>query len=214
MNLAAILGVCCALSVSAGTAAISSGRLDQDNTAPQPQTSSQPQAQPSEPAKPAAASTGETPASAARAKPAAAKARRHKKTAAPNCSTATAPAAGNSADAAKPADAAAGSSLPPCPTPKKVVRNGGSNEPAIQLTGDTTAEHAEEQRSTDQLAAATEANLKKIAGHELTPSQQEMVRQIKQFMDQSKEAVAAGDLERGHNLAAKAQLLSEELVKP
>jgi hypothetical protein len=33
-------------------------------------------------------------------------------------------------------------------------------------------------------------------------------------MEQSKAAVAAGDLERGHKLALKAQLLSDELVKP
>jgi hypothetical protein len=34
------------------------------------------------------------------------------------------------------------------------------------------------------------------------------------FMDRSKTAVAAGDLERGNNLAMKARLLSDELVKP
>jgi hypothetical protein len=41
-----------------------------------------------------------------------------------------------------------------------------------------------------------------------------MVNQVKQFMDQSKTAVTAGNVESGHNLARKAQLLSEELVKP
>jgi hypothetical protein len=70
------------------------------------------------------------------------------------------------------------------------------------------------QRSTGQLTAATEENLKKIAGRQLNPSQQEMMSQIKQFMEQSKTAVATGDLERGHNLALKAHLLSDELVKP
>jgi len=85
----------------------------------------------------------------------------------------------------------------------------------VQLKGDTTPEQASQQRSTtEQLTAATEENLKKIAGRPLSPSQQEMVDQIKQFMGQSKEAVAAGDLERGHNLAVKARLLSDELVKP
>ena len=84
----------------------------------------------------------------------------------------------------------------------------------MQLTGGTTAEPAVQQRSTDQLRAATDENLKKIEGRQLSPSQQEMVSQIKQFMDQSKAAVAAGDLERGHNLALKAHLLSDELVKP
>ena len=104
--------------------------------------------------------------------------------------------------------------LPPCPPPKKVVRNGGSDEPSIQLVGGPPAEQSLHQRSTDQLTAATEENLKKAAGHQLSPSQQEMVSQIKQFMDQSKTALAAGDAERGHNLALKAHLLSDELVKP
>lgn len=104
--------------------------------------------------------------------------------------------------------------LPPCPPPKKVVHNGGSNEPSIQLVGGAPAEQSPHQRSTDQLAAATEENLKKVAGRQLNPSQQEMVNQINQFLEQSKTAAAAGDLERGHNLALKAQLLSDELVKP
>jgi hypothetical protein len=104
--------------------------------------------------------------------------------------------------------------LKPCPPRKKVVRNGGSEEPTVQLTGGTTAEQAAQQRSTDQLTAATGENLKKIAGRQLNASQQEMVNQIKQFMAQSKAAVAAGDLERGHDLARKAHLLSDELVKP
>ena len=62
--------------------------------------------------------------------------------------------------------------------------------------------------------AATDENLKKLAGRQLTAAQLDMVNQVKQFMDQSKAAVAAGNAERGHNLAQKAHLLSEELVKP
>lgn len=104
--------------------------------------------------------------------------------------------------------------MPPCAPPKKVVRNGGSNEPNVQLTGGTNAEQAVHKRSTGELMAATEENLKKIAGRPLNPSQQEMVSKIKQFMEQSKTAVAAGNPERGHNLALKAHLLSDELVKP
>jgi iron uptake system EfeUOB component EfeO/EfeM len=60
----------------------------------------------------------------------------------------------------------------------------------------------------------TEANLKKLAGKQLTPNQQDMVSQTRQFMQQSKAAVEAGDLERARTLAWKAQVLSEELVKP
>jgi hypothetical protein len=204
-----------------------------DASASQPQT---PSAQSPEPAQPAPSPTGQSPNSPGQAKPTPTKRRHYKKTIPPNCSdapTAENPAAGNPADSTNSGAAgsnnvgsnnagsnntgstsAASSALPPCAPPKKVVRNGGSKEPSIQLVEGTTAEQASHQRSTDQLAVATEENLKKIAGHQLNPSQQEMVSQIKQFMEQSKTAVAAGDLERGHNLALKAHLLSDELVKP
>ncbi|MGO8793282.1 MAG: hypothetical protein ACLQLC_00535 [Candidatus Sulfotelmatobacter sp.] len=109
---------------------------------------------------------------------------------------------------------AASKSLPPCPPAKRVVRNGGSDEPTVQFTAGDTAQQAAQQRSSDALKSATEENLKKIAGRQLTPSQQETVTQINEFLEQSKSAIAEGDLERGHNLALKAHLLSEELVKP
>jgi len=198
---------------------------------------SQPQAPPSQgpgATQPLPNSTGQTPNSPAQANPS--PKRHHKKTIPPNCSNSPTPlkttagspanstnstgggstnAASMNAGSTNAGSTNAGSAaLKPCPPPKKVVRNGGSDEPTVQLTGGTTAEPAVQQRSTDQLRAATDENLKKIEGRQLSPSQQEMVSQIKQFMDQSKAAVAAGDLERGHNLALKAHLLSDELVKP
>ncbi len=85
----------------------------------------------------------------------------------------------------------------------------------MELKGKTTAEQASQQRyTTEQLTAATEENLKKIEGRQLDANRQQMVSQIKEFMEQSKKAIADGDPERGHNLALKAQLLSDELVKP
>jgi hypothetical protein len=128
-------------------------------------------------------------------------------------------AAGN-ASAPEPAagqDATAASKAPPtkCPPAKIVVHDGSTTEPAIQLVGGTGAQNAAGQRSTtDQLVGSTEENLKKIAGRQLDSNQQEMLKQIQQFLDQSKAAVAAGDIERGHNLATKAHLLSDELAKP
>jgi hypothetical protein len=80
--------------------------------------------------------------------------------------------------------------------------------------GGTAAEQASHQHSTDELSVATQENLSKVEGRQLNPSQQEMVTQIKQFMEQSKTASASGDLDRAHSLALKAHLLSEELVKP
>lgn len=61
---------------------------------------------------------------------------------------------------------------------------------------------------------AAQANLKKIEGTKLTTGQQAEVDQIRQYMEQSKAAVAAGDLDRARTLAWKAQSLSEDLVKP
>jgi hypothetical protein len=101
-----------------------------------------------------------------------------------------------------------------CP-PKTVIREGGTSEPAIQLVGGKGAGQAPQQHSaTDDVLDSTEANLKKVAGKQLNASQQEMVNQIQAFIQQSRAALAAGDLERGRNLAQKAHLLSDELVKP
>jgi type VI protein secretion system component VasK len=95
------------------------------------------------------------------------------------------------------------------------VQQGGASEPSIQLAGGTPRDQTSHDRDTaNQMLDTTRANLKKIAGTQLTSNQQDMVNQIHQFMDQSKAAVDAGDLDRARTLAWKAQLLSEELVKP
>jgi hypothetical protein len=144
------------------------------------------------------------------AKPSATHARRKKKTT-PDCTS----SASSAPQSAQPAPPDGTSTAKPCPPPKVVVKNGGSDEPTIELKGNTTPAQASQQRSTtEQLTEATEGNLKKISGLELNPSQQEMVTQVKQFLDQSKKALAEGDLQRGHALAMKAELLSDELVKP
>jgi hypothetical protein len=103
---------------------------------------------------------------------------------------------------------------PPVTTPKVVVPNGGTSDPSVQLAPSLTKQQAANQRqNTDQLLASTESNLKAIAGRRLQASQQDTVKQIEQYVAQAKGAAKTGDLERAHNLALKAQLLSEELVK-
>jgi len=102
-----------------------------------------------------------------------------------------------------------------CPPPKVIVRHGGTSEPSVQLAGGAAGNQASHQRDTaNQMLESTEANLKKIAGRQLSSNQQDMVNQIRQFMGQSKAAVDAGDLDRARTLAWKAQLLSEDLLKP
>jgi hypothetical protein len=68
--------------------------------------------------------------------------------------------------------------------------------------------------STDQLLATTDANLKKLSAHTLTPAQEATVTQIKNYMDQSRKAADNGDPQRAYNLAHKANLLSTELASP
>jgi hypothetical protein len=209
------------------TAASSTQQSQSGGSAPEVQTAPE---QSPELKKSVPPSAGQTSGTTGQTKPSPTKRTRHKKTVPPDCSTAPAvlKTAANPPDETKPAEPGSSSpgssstgsttadtpTLKPCPPPKKVVRNGGSEEPSIQLVGGENAEQAVHQRSTDQLTVATEENLKKIALRQLSPGQQEMVSQIKQFMDQSKTALAAGDLERGHNLALKAHLLSDELMKP
>ena len=105
--------------------------------------------------------------------------------------------------------------LPPCPPAKVVIRNGGTAETAVQLTGGASNGKDSAQRaSIDKLLGSTEDSLKKIGG--LTPEagQQETVKQIQDYVTQSKAALTSGDLELAHNLAMKAHLLANELLKP
>jgi hypothetical protein len=76
-------------------------------------------------------------------------------------------------------------------------------------------EHSEEAHhklSTAQLLQSTEDNLKSIT-RTLDADEQATVAQIRNFMTQSRTAITDNDLVRAHNLALKAHLLSDELVK-
>jgi hypothetical protein len=97
---------------------------------------------------------------------------------------------------------------------KKVVRNGGTTDPSIQLAPSVSAEQATSQRqNTTQLLAATDANLKQIESRTMNSTQQDSISQIRKYMEQAKSAEQVGDVERAHNLASKALLLSDDLVK-
>jgi hypothetical protein len=99
--------------------------------------------------------------------------------------------------------------------PKKViVNNGGAADPPVQLSPGVSPETASRQRqSTDLLLSTTEGNLKTAAGLQLSPAQQDTVTQIRGYMKQAKDSADAGDLQRAHNLAFKAKLLSDELAQ-
>ena len=97
---------------------------------------------------------------------------------------------------------------------KVVVSNGGAKENAEQLAPAMSKEQElHERENTSELLATTDANLKSIAGRQLTPAQQNMLSQIHSYVSQSKAASDAGDLVRANTLASKAHLLSDELAK-
>jgi hypothetical protein len=182
------------------------------------QTDTQPAPQPAAPAaqQPSASSATKSP-------PAAAKYKHQYKAKRPapcNASAGSKPASTVAPDPATaggsaPAGGSAKADLPPCPPPKIVVRNGGTSEGAVQLSGGSSAGKESPRRAgTEKLLGSTEEDLKRIEVLALNSSQQETVKQIHHYMAQSKSALAAGDLDLAHNLAMKAHLLADELLQP
>jgi hypothetical protein len=76
------------------------------------------------------------------------------------------------------------------------------------------SEHeAELQRSsTDELLQASQGNLKAASARQLTSEQLDTVQQVNTYIQQSHSASDEGDLQRAHNLALKARLLSDTLL--
>jgi hypothetical protein len=98
--------------------------------------------------------------------------------------------------------------------PKRVVRDGSTTEPVNQISPSVPERQASSQlQKTNDLLIAADTNLKSISGAQLNSDQEDMVKQVKTYMEQAKTAAEMGDLERANNLATKAQLLSAELVK-
>ena len=99
-------------------------------------------------------------------------------------------------------------------TKKKIIHEGGTVEPTAQLAPGMTPEQAARQRqNTEDLLASTEANLQKLSSRSLGPDQQATVDQVRDFMKQARAANDASDFTRARNLAFKAQLLSDDLVR-
>jgi hypothetical protein len=102
----------------------------------------------------------------------------------------------------------------PCAPKKVIVRQGSTSDPSIEVVGGAQGRQASDERDTAiQMLETTEANLKKVEGTQLSSDQRDMVKQVREFVDQSKAATSAGDLDQARTLALKAQLLSEELVR-
>jgi outer membrane biosynthesis protein TonB len=99
--------------------------------------------------------------------------------------------------------------------PIVVVKNGGTTDSQGQISSPASNQQTTQQlKNTDTLLSAANTNLQKISGKQLNPGQQDMVTQIHNYIRQSKDAAKNGDVQGANNLAVKAHLLSEELVKP
>jgi len=101
-----------------------------------------------------------------------------------------------------------------CPPEKTIVRQGGITEQSIQLSGGSAGDQAQKRDAANQMITATEQNLYKLTGRQLSNAERDSVIQIRQFVDQSRTALTAGNLERAQTLAWKAKLLSEDLIDP
>lgn len=98
--------------------------------------------------------------------------------------------------------------------PKKVVvRNGSTSEPEVKLAPTVPTDIASQQvQVTEQLLATAENNLKQAGTRQLNTDQAAVAEQIRNYIDQARSATKSGDVQRGHNLAVKARLLSDDLV--
>ena len=100
--------------------------------------------------------------------------------------------------------------------PKTVVQADKTEPPPTSIgpisPGPTPADAAHSQSSTDQLLQGAEANLNSIT-RQLSKEEEAMRAQIKEFIKQSRNATTENDPARAHNLAVKARLLSDNLVK-
>jgi len=77
----------------------------------------------------------------------------------------------------------------------------------------SASELAEYRRKTEKAVAAAEGNLQRAYGRELSAAQLDLVEKIRGFLAQAREAAQSADWVRARNLAEKAQLLSDELVR-
>src|SRR4051812_36413726 len=100
------------------------------------------------------------------------------------------------------------------PSGKVVVPDGSVAEPSNQVSTTTmpTVKDNEIKLNTERSLQATEKDLKAIA---FTPSldQKSMMDQIKTYITQSRTANSDGDVLRASNLAQKARLLCDELLR-
>jgi hypothetical protein len=98
--------------------------------------------------------------------------------------------------------------------PKKVIQEPAKPDtpPVGQISPGPTPASTRDQASTEQLLQSAESNLNGIK-RQLSPEEENMRAQIREFINQSHKATSENDPARAHTLAVKARLLSDDLVK-
>jgi ElaB/YqjD/DUF883 family membrane-anchored ribosome-binding protein len=125
-----------------------------------------------------------------------------------------------------PASTAAATTTPPPPAQQAATNNQqqvaalhpphtGTSEsaPDMAIVAAVPSQQASQQKEdTAHMVDATENALKNIT-RSLSDEEKAMRTQIQSYLQQSRKATADGDYERAYNLAKKAQLLAEALIK-
>jgi hypothetical protein len=92
------------------------------------------------------------------------------------------------------------------------VPAGGESSSSGQISAAGNDDQTRSRQTIEQLLQSTDANLRSIS-RTLSSDERAMVEQIRTYMAQARTASTDGDLTRANNLALKAHLLSDELVK-
>jgi hypothetical protein len=98
-------------------------------------------------------------------------------------------------------------SPPRITSPSRLPDSGGSIAPVL-----AHSDEAHQRATTAQLVQSTEDNLRALT-RSLSEEDKSVVEQIRNFVAQSRTATSENDFVRAHNLALKAHLLSDELVR-
>lgn len=112
----------------------------------------------------------------------------------------------------KPAQPTPAQSAPGEPLKPEPVKPAAPDD-SVQITADVPRAAVQSQKqSTEQLLRNSQGRLAGL-NRLLTESEQGMLRQARNYISQSSQALQAGDVERAYNLAVKASLLTNELTK-
>jgi hypothetical protein len=103
--------------------------------------------------------------------------------------------------------------------PRSVAPSTNQNAPVAKpdipqiVPGLSTEESASLQQETARNLSSAERNLTATAGKSLNATQADLASKVRSFISDAREAGRAGDWPRARDLANKAQVLSEELVR-